>query len=86
MFCAAIAGHVEILSWALDNGCPWDPDVPWVAANFGHLDVVKWLHATGRLGDIERLIDSTEDGRNDRVKVVHQWLGQCKQDNVSSLK
>ncbi|KAL6076959.1 Ankyrin repeat domain-containing protein [Balamuthia mandrillaris] len=40
-------GHLEVLKWARENGCPWDKTVFMMAAARGHLEVVKWAHENG---------------------------------------
>ena len=39
---AAHGGHLEVLKWARENGCPWDEITCTWAAEGGHLDVLKW--------------------------------------------
>mmetsp|Transcript_7564 Transcript_7564/g.15699 ORF Transcript_7564/g.15699 Transcript_7564/m.15699 type:complete len:142 (-) Transcript_7564:46-471(-) len=36
-------GHLEILQWVREEGCPWDDRICWRAARFGHLEVLQWL-------------------------------------------
>jgi hypothetical protein len=38
-------GHVDVLEWAYNIGCPWNMDeaTSSAAASDGHLDIVKWL-------------------------------------------
>ena len=38
-----VRGHLEILKWARENGCPWNEDTYSSAAKNGHLEVLKWL-------------------------------------------
>ena len=47
---AAESGHLKVLVWARENGCPWvedidDPEMDCcaLAARGGHLEVLKWL-------------------------------------------
>ena len=40
---AAEGGHLEVLQWARQNGCPWDSDTCAGAAQFGHLGHGLWL-------------------------------------------
>ncbi|CAB9528076.1 ankyrin repeat protein [Seminavis robusta] len=44
---AASAGHLEILKWARENGCPWDWRTCRRAAGYGHLEVLKWARENG---------------------------------------
>jgi hypothetical protein len=32
----------KCLKWARENGCPWDENVCTDAAQYGHLDILKW--------------------------------------------
>ena len=37
-------GHLNILKWLLERGCPWNNDIAWTwAVQHGHLDVLKYL-------------------------------------------
>ena len=44
---AAVNGHLEILKWARENGCPWDKCTCTYAASNGHLEVLKWARENG---------------------------------------
>jgi hypothetical protein len=44
---AAEGGHLEVLKWARDNGCPWGSDTCLYAAENGHLDILQYLWANG---------------------------------------
>ena len=44
---AASAGHLDIIKWARDRGCPWSESACKLAAGYGQLDTLKWLHANG---------------------------------------
>ena len=44
---AAQGGHLEVLQWVHENGCPWDEDTCWCAAQGGHLEALQWLRANG---------------------------------------
>ena len=44
---AAFGGHVDVLDWARDRGCPWDEETCASAAEGGHLDVLRWARAKG---------------------------------------
>ena len=45
--CAAWSGHLQVLQWARENGCPWDEDTCSGAAHNGHLEVLRWARANG---------------------------------------
>ena len=40
-------GHLEVLKWLRENGCPWDMLTYSNAAKNGHLYVLKWLKENG---------------------------------------
>ncbi|WZN59355.1 ankyrin repeat protein [Chloropicon roscoffensis] len=40
---AAKGGHLEVVQWLRQNGCPWNSTTCYLAAKGGHLDVLKWL-------------------------------------------
>jgi len=40
-------GHLEVLKWARENGCPWDEETCAYAAKGGHLEVLKWARENG---------------------------------------
>jgi hypothetical protein len=44
---AAEGGHLEVLKWAHENGCPWDARTCWAAAKAGHLEVLQWARENG---------------------------------------
>jgi hypothetical protein len=44
---AAFGGHLKVLKWLLNTGCPRDAWTCVAAARGGHLEVLKWLHITG---------------------------------------
>jgi hypothetical protein len=47
--CARIAegGHLEVLQWAREHGCPWDERTCGAAAGGGHLEVLIWAREQG---------------------------------------
>ena len=40
-------GHLGLLQWARERGCPWDSRVCAKAAWSGHLEVLQWAHEQG---------------------------------------
>jgi len=38
----AKGGHLEVLKWARESGCPWYEETCVHAAAHGHLEVLKW--------------------------------------------
>ena len=41
---AALGGNLHILQWLRLKGCSWNADTCHGAAEYGHLDVLKWAH------------------------------------------
>ena len=46
-FAAADHGHLDVLKWLRENGCPWDEETCAYAARGGHLEVLKWARENG---------------------------------------
>ena len=44
---AARGGHLEMVKFLHEKGCPWDADTTKGAAGGGHLDMLKFLHEKG---------------------------------------
>jgi hypothetical protein len=44
---AAMGGHLEILKWARENGCPWDGQTCYFAAVFGRFELLRWARENG---------------------------------------
>ena len=59
---AARGGHLEVLQWARQNGCPWDEYTCVYAAMGGHLEVLKWARANGCPFGAETLFAAAEKG------------------------
>ena len=49
---AALGGHLEVLKWARQNGCPWNEETCWEAAGQGHLEMLQWARANGCPWDV----------------------------------
>jgi hypothetical protein len=45
--CFYAAGHLEVLRWARENGCPWNSNTCSSAANGGHFEILKWARENG---------------------------------------
>ena len=51
---AASCGHLEILKWARERGCPWHEvknKACFDAVVNGHLEIIKYAHENGWIGD-----------------------------------
>jgi hypothetical protein len=44
---AALNGHLGVLQWAHEHGCPWDESTCANAAEHCHLHVLKWARENG---------------------------------------
>ena len=42
---AARGGHLEVLQWLREHGCPWDAWTCELAARGGHLEALQWARA-----------------------------------------
>ena len=69
--CAAAAsgGHIEILGWLRDNGCPWTRWACTTAAAGGRLEVMKWLRQNGCPWDSDTI---DKAARNGHLEVI-EW-------------
>ena len=70
---AAMNGHVNVLQWCRENGCPWDDATCYYAANGGHLNVLQWCLESGcpwRKDECRSIADSC-----DHFHVV-QWIDE----------
>ena len=44
---AAVGGHLEVVQWLRQNGCPWSSRTCYRVAERGHLDILKWARSQG---------------------------------------
>ena len=47
-----MAGHLEVLQWAREHGCPWDKMTCQYAARFGQLEVLQWVRENDATGEV----------------------------------
>ena len=47
MCTAAECGHLHVLMWAREHGCPWDKSTCEYAVNGGQMAVLKWAKEHG---------------------------------------
>ena len=66
---AARDGHLEVLKWARQNGCPVNADTCVAAAEGGNLEVLQWLRQNGCPWDAETCTVAAGGGH---LKVL-QW-------------
>ena len=76
-------GHLEVLQWARENGCPWDEHTCSAAAKEGHLEVLQWARENGcrgtstrarsrRAGQLDVLVGASERVPLERRDVPHR--------------
>lgn len=68
--CAAAAGggHLEVLQYLYENGCPWNEYTCKFAAEGGHLDVLRWCRSKDCPWDEDVCAFAAEEGH---VDVLH---------------
>jgi hypothetical protein len=45
---AAMGGHLELLQWAVEHGCPYNSIMlPHFAVAMGHLEIADWVQQQG---------------------------------------
>ena len=69
---AAQFGHLRVLQWAHQNGCPWDEETCSEAARFGHLGVLQWARENGCPWDVWTCAFAAEGGHLEVLKWAHQ--------------
>lgn len=74
----ARCGHLAVLQWARQQGCPWDATTCQGAAFGGHLAMLQWLRQQGCLWD-------REDCRNIAPPTVKEWMDSLPPQTRSSL-
>lgn len=47
---ACLYGHIEIVKYLHENGCPWGEEAVAYAAHNGHLEIVKYLRDNEKNG------------------------------------
>ena len=65
---AARGGHLEVLRWAREKGCPWNSLTCSRAARGGHLEVLKWARENGCSWNEETCANAVEDGHLEVLK------------------
>ena len=72
---AAEYGHLEVLKWARQNGCPWDEMTCSFAADGGYLEVLKWARENGCPWD-EMTREYAERSRAKGRQEVLKWANE----------
>ena len=72
---AAEGGHLEVVQWLRQNGCPWNSMTSFRAAEGGHLEILKWVRSQDPPCPWSR---SECRGRASRFRHQHivQWIDQ----------
>ena len=65
---AAKGGHLEVLKWLRENGCPWDEETCRYAAYGGHFEVLKWARANDCPWDKTTCTRAAEGGQLEVLK------------------
>ena len=80
IICALTAesGHLDMLKYLHENGCPWDQQSCQRAAFNGHLDVLKYLHENGCDWNQSVCCAAAIGGHLDVIKYLH--LNGCPWD------
>jgi len=78
---AAEKGHLEMLKWARENGCPWDECTCSGAAGNGHLEVLKWARENGCPWDVLTWIYAASRGHLEVLKWARE--NGCPRDEFT---
>ena len=65
---AAIHGHLKILKWAREIGCPWDEYICMYAAQNNHLEILKWARENGCPWNKYTCMSAANNGHLDVLK------------------
>jgi hypothetical protein len=77
---AALRGHIVVLQWAHDNGCPWDEETCGQAAYFGHSDILQWARANGCPWNANAILAALNRFRN--YPEISTWIEQNMEPSV----
>jgi hypothetical protein len=69
---AAKNGHLPVLQYLHENGCPWDSDTCHHAAAKGHLHVLQYLHENGCPWDIRTCYYAAATGHLFVLQYLHE--------------
>ena len=59
---AAVGGHLEVLKWARENGCPWDKKFMCRnALHGGNEEMLRWMREEGLFDEHDADEDYDED-------------------------
>ncbi|AVK77150.1 Ankyrin repeat domain containing protein [Pandoravirus macleodensis] len=77
---ACRCGRLDLVRWAVAEGCPRDGDAFVDAVHCGHIDILAWLQSAGCPRSIDRCLVAAADGGH--VALVHVFL--CHQRSVAT--
>jgi hypothetical protein len=78
---AAAKGHLEVLRFLHEQGCPWNEEACMKAAAKGHLDTLRYLHEQGCPWDERACIEAAKNGHIEVLQFLHNrgcpWTDEC---------
>ena len=74
---AASRGHLEVLKYLHQNGCPWNKQACSDAAYRGHLEVLKYLHQNGCPWNEQACL---RIAKKDGHLTVVEWITLCRKN------
>ena len=80
---AAAEGHLEVLKWVRQNGCPWNKRTCAYAALGGNLEVLKWARQNGCPWDNLTCENAARGGHLEVLKWARQ--NGCPWDEFTSF-
>lgn len=80
---ASRSGHLDILKWAREKGCPWDHMTCRAAAEGGHSEVLQWARQNGCPWDSSTTRAAAREGHLSLL----QWAraNDCPWDDAVSV-
>ncbi|KAJ1639540.1 hypothetical protein T492DRAFT_899215 [Pavlovales sp. CCMP2436] len=65
-------GHLEVLRYAHEHGCPWDSSTYYLAAKEGHLEVLRYAHERGCPWDRNTCYQAAYGGHLEVLRYAHE--------------
>ena len=84
--CAAMSGHLEVIKWLRERGCPWNSRTLEVAAVNGDWDILRWAHANGCPWEEDVCASAAEGGNLDMLKWLRSQDPPCPWDETTCNK
>lgn len=69
---AAQNGHLEIIKWATENGCPWSVHTIFSSVYSGKLEILKWLRENGCEWNATICLNAARNGYLEILQWVYQ--------------